>query len=94
MTNPGPMCVIPRSVAEQLRQLLPAQTDAMVMSQLGISWTTWMKIRSGQAIRVSTARRMLERIARTNRLTSELFSVFEFLPTPRHEIEADAPAHF
>lgn len=57
-------CVISSAFAAELIALLPTETNAMVMSTLGISWNTWMKIRSGRAIRVSTGQRLIDRVSR------------------------------
>lgn len=73
-TSPGALCVISPVIAAELNKLLPAQTDEMVMGKLGISWPTWMKIRNGRAIRLSTARRLLERVERTHQLCPELLA--------------------
>lgn len=77
MKNRRATYVIPSEIAEQLRHLLPAQTDAMVMNRLGISFTTWMKIKTGQGIRLSTARRMLERVSRAHNIFPDAMTLHD-----------------
>lgn len=44
---------------------LPGQTDPVLMSHFGISYNTYRKIRSGEAIRCSVADRLEKRVAST-----------------------------
>lgn len=55
--------IAPDRVAE-MQQILPAQTDAAVMDQLGISFRTWLKVRGGEPILRSTAVRLLARLSK------------------------------
>lgn len=58
------MVVVPPDVVGLMRERLPAQTDDAVQASFGISWTTWMKLRDGRPVLVSTCDRLLRRLAR------------------------------
>lgn len=42
--------------------MLNTQTKECVMSTLGITWDTWIKIKRGGGIRPTTAQRLLKRL--------------------------------
>ncbi len=53
--------VAPDTVHKMLENL-PGQTDAVLMSSFGISYNTFRKIKSGEAIRCSVADRLESRL--------------------------------
>lgn len=57
--------IVAPSLVGEMRRGLPAQTDAAVMAVLGISWTTWLKVRDGRPILRSTAVRLVTRFMRS-----------------------------
>lgn len=54
------MCVVNPLLIDGLGQLVGSQLE--VMTHLGISWNTWIKIRSGQPVKLSLGRRLRSRI--------------------------------
>ncbi|MBB4154404.1 hypothetical protein GGQ80_002317 [Sphingomonas jinjuensis] len=50
------------SIADRMRRDLRGETDETLTEQFGISYNTWRKIRSGQAIRESLAARIEDRL--------------------------------
>lgn len=59
--SPGLRPVEP-SIADRMRRDLRGETDETLTEQFGISYNTWRKIRSGQAIRASLAARIEDRL--------------------------------
>lgn len=53
------------TIVERMRRDVIAETDEMLNRQFGISYNTWRKVRSSQAIRASVADRLEERVGRT-----------------------------
>lgn len=49
-------------VAERMRREVRGETDELLTEQFGISYNTWRKVRSGQAIRASVAQRIESRL--------------------------------
>jgi hypothetical protein len=60
-SSPGLRPVEP-SIADRMRRDLRGETDETLTEQFGISYNTWRKIRSGQAIRASLAARIEDRL--------------------------------
>lgn len=56
------MMAVPPVIVERMRTALRAQTDECLQECFGISWNTWVKVRSGQPIRYSTAQRLIGRL--------------------------------
>jgi hypothetical protein len=56
------MCVIAPDDVVALRLLIPAQTTEVTMRAIGVSWETWVKVREGRPVRLSTAARILRRL--------------------------------
>ena len=56
------MTIVSCQLVKMMRERLKAQTDEALQDQLGISWTTWMKVRSGQPILLSTHDRLVRRL--------------------------------
>lgn len=54
------MCVVNPLLIDGLGQLIGSQLE--VMTRLGISWNTWIKIRSGQPVKLSLGRRLRSRV--------------------------------
>lgn len=54
------MCVVNPELVGNLAQLVGSQAE--VMGRLGISWNTWVKIRTGRPILMSVGRRLRSRI--------------------------------
>jgi hypothetical protein len=52
-------------IVRKILDNLPGQTDPVLMSHFGISYNTYRKIRSGEAIRCSVADRLEKRVAST-----------------------------
>lgn len=50
------------AIAERMRRDVRGETDEALTAQFGISYNTWRKIRSGQAIRASVAARLESRL--------------------------------
>ena len=50
------------AIADRMRRDLRGETDETLTEQFGISYNTWRKIRSGQAIRASLAARVEDRL--------------------------------
>lgn len=59
---PPKMCVIDPEVVSRMRQMIRAQTDSEIMETLGIRWGTWIKVREGRPVRVSTAQRLVGKV--------------------------------
>ena len=55
------------AVAERMRRDVRGETDEALTAQFGISYNTWRKVRSGQAIRASVAARIEDRLGATGR---------------------------
>ena len=56
------MAVIAPNAVADLRGRLRAQTDETIFDTFGISMRTWIKVREGRAVRLSTATRLLNRV--------------------------------
>lgn len=50
------------AIAERMRRDVRGETDEVLTAQFGISYNTWRKVRSGQAIRASVATRIENRL--------------------------------
>ena len=60
-TRPGLRPVMDK-VAQRMRRDVRAETDASLTEQFGISYNTWRKVRTGEAIRASLADRIESRV--------------------------------
>jgi hypothetical protein len=56
------MAVIAPQAVSDMRARLRAQTDEAIFDAFGISMRTWIKVREGHAVRLSTATRLLHRV--------------------------------
>ncbi|PIC00520.1 hypothetical protein [Caulobacter sp. X] len=55
------MIIVDPEQVRRLRDLLPALTKAHLQDTLGISETTWVRLRDRRPIRLSTYERLLKR---------------------------------
>ena len=64
MRDRPPMTVADRDTFLALRRILPAATRTCLQATFGVSETTWVKLRDGRPVKVTTLERVLARYRR------------------------------
>jgi len=54
------MCVINAEVVEEIRYIAGSQSE--IMTRIGISWNSWIKVEGGMPIRLSVGQRLRMRV--------------------------------
>ena len=62
LVSPANLRYVDPMIVERMRRDVLGETDEVLTRQFGISYNTWRKVRSGQAIRASVAGRLEKRI--------------------------------
>ncbi|WP_144243853.1 hypothetical protein [Sphingopyxis sp. MWB1] len=79
------MCVINPALVEDIAPLVGGQAD--IMTRIGISWNTWIKISGGRPVRYSLAQRFKARVVANAEKAETLGRKF---PSPGGGIDRDA----